>query len=102
MPRMGTNGNVSSMQETRAPLAPEEVRIGATIKALREAHGLTVTELARGIGVGHSLVSLIESGERRATMANCQAVARLLNVKLAAITVEGYERIADEPAQATS
>ena len=98
---MATNGNVLPVQETRNPLAPDDVRIGETIRALREAHGLSVTELARGIGVSHTLISLIESGERKATMANCRAVAGLLGVKLAAITVEGYEQIADEPAKAS-
>ena len=81
---------------------PEDVRVGATIKALREAHELSATELARAIGVSLPLMSLIESGDRHASMAHCRDIARILNVKLAAITVEGYERIADEPEQAAS
>jgi transcriptional regulator with XRE-family HTH domain len=81
---------------------PEDVRIGATIRALREAHGLKGTELARAIGVSGPLISLIESGDRKATMANCRAIAELLNVPLAAITVKGYEQIADRPARAAS
>jgi transcriptional regulator with XRE-family HTH domain len=82
---------------------PENVRVGATIRALREAHELTVTELARALGVSHTLISLIESGQKRATMANCREIARIFRVPLAAITVEGYERIADQqPASATS
>ena len=74
---------------------PENVRIGATIKALREAHGLTVTELARLIGVSHPLVSLMESGHRKATIASCREIARVLRVPLAAITIEGYEQVAE-------
>lgn len=81
---------------------PEDVRIGATIRALREAHGLTGTELARAIGVSGPLISLIESGDRRATIVNCQAIANLLSVPLAAITVRNYDRIADQPAKAAS
>jgi transcriptional regulator with XRE-family HTH domain len=81
---------------------PEDVRVGATIKALREAHGLSATELARAIGVSGPLISLIESGDRRATIVNCQAIANVLGVRLAAITVRNYERIADKPAQAAS
>lgn len=83
-------------------LIPDDVRIGATVRALREAHELSQPELARLIGVSQPLISLIESGERRATMANCRAIARVLGVKLAAITVEGYEQIADGPRKAAS
>lgn len=75
---------------------PQNVRVGATIRALREAHGLTATELAKLIGVSLPLVSLIESGDRRATIAHCREIARVLGVKLAAITIEGYEQIADK------
>jgi transcriptional regulator with XRE-family HTH domain len=81
---------------------PENVRVGATIKALREARGLTATELARAIGVSGPLISLIESGDRRATIVNCQAIANVLGVGIAAITVRNYERIADDPAKAAS
>ena len=70
---------------------PENVRIGATIAALRDAYGLTQTELARMIGVSGPLISLIESGDRRATMANCRAIAEAFRIPLAAITVKGYE-----------
>jgi transcriptional regulator with XRE-family HTH domain len=80
---------------------PENIRVGATIRELREAHELTITELARAIGVSRGLMSLIESGSRKATLANCRAIARVLGVPLAAITVEGYEQIADpQPATA--
>ena len=89
------------MQGTDTTPAPEDVRVGATIRALREAHGLKVTELARAIGVSHTLISLIESGGKRATIANCQAIAKVFGVELAAITIQGYEQIADEPAQAS-
>lgn len=92
---------VAVMPEDTPDPGPERIRIGATIKALREAHGLTTTELARGIDVSHTLISLIESGSRRATMANIRAIAALLNIPVAAITVEGYERIADKPARAS-
>lgn len=75
---------------------PEDVRTGATIRALREAHELSATELARAIGVSGPLISLIESGDRHATMVNCRAIARVFRVPLAAITVEDYAEIADE------
>jgi transcriptional regulator with XRE-family HTH domain len=69
---------------------PEDVRRGATIRALREANGLTAVELGRLIGVSEPLITAIERGDRRATMANCRAIAERLNVPLAAITIEDY------------
>ena len=100
---MATSGNVSSMPSDTRVIHPENVRVGAIIRALREAHELTVTELARAIGVSRPLMSLIESGKRKATMANCRDIARVFRVPLAAITVEDYAEIADpQPASAAS
>lgn len=72
---------------------PEAIRIGATIKALREAHGLKLGELAAAVGKSHSYVSNIEAGRKTAPMALCRDVACLLRIPLAAITVENYEEI---------
>lgn len=90
------------MQDTTDARDPEDIRVGATICALREAHELSQAELGRLIGVSQQLISFIEDGKRKATMANCREIARVFRVPLAAITVEGYERIADgQPARAT-
>lgn len=77
--------------------APEDVRVGATIAALREAHELSQAELGRAIGVSQQLISFIEGGARKASIANCRAIAKVFRVPLAAITVEGYQQIADQP-----
>lgn len=79
-------------------LGPEDARRGATIKALREAHGLSAAELGRLIGVSRARISQIELGQKRATIANCKAIADKLHIPLAAITIEGYEHIADAKA----
>lgn len=73
---------------------PEDIRVGATIRALREAYGLKAEELARLIGKSKPLLTAIERGERTATPEVCKAIAGKLNIPLAAITVEGYERVA--------
>lgn len=70
---------------------PEDIRRGATIRALREAYGLKAHELGRLINRSEALVTAVERGERTATLGVCRAVAGALNVPLAAITVEGYE-----------
>jgi transcriptional regulator with XRE-family HTH domain len=72
---------------------PEDIRVGATIQALREAHGLTRAELARAIGKSEQLIGFIERGERHATPPVCKSIADTLRIPLAAITVADYERI---------
>jgi transcriptional regulator with XRE-family HTH domain len=74
-------------------LDPEDIRVGATIQALRRAYGLTQFELGRAIGKSQQLIGLIESGERRATPAVCKKIADTLGVPLAAITVAGYAQM---------
>lgn len=67
------------------PLDPEDVRIGATIRALSEAHGWKVGELAAALNLSHSYVSNVMAGRKRANHRLCREVADLLRVPLAAI-----------------
>ncbi|MEU9806266.1 helix-turn-helix transcriptional regulator [Mycobacterium sp. NPDC050853] len=64
----------------------EMVRMGATIKALREAYGWQVGKFAIAIGTTHPHLSNIESGRRRCTPVMARKVAQVLGVPLAAIT----------------
>lgn len=73
---------------------PEDIRVGATIRALRGAYGLKAAELALLIGKSEALVTAIERGERKATSEVCRAIADKLGIPLAAITVEGYAAVA--------
>lgn len=84
------------MTETPAAPDPEDVRRGATIRALRELHDLSAAELGHAIGKSGPLITAIERGDRRATLGVCRSIAQKLGVPLAAITVEGYKHIADE------
>lgn len=74
---------------------PDDIRTGATIKALRDAYGLSRTELGRAIGKSDKLVQAIEIGERKATPEVCRKIADTLGIPLAAITVVGYTDIRD-------
>lgn len=82
---------------TTTGLDPEAVRLGATIRGFRKAHGLTIAELARACGISRPYMNNIERGEKKATLPICRDVARTLSVPIAAITVVDYERIS-EPA----
>jgi transcriptional regulator with XRE-family HTH domain len=74
---------------------PEMIRVGATIKALRDAHGMSRNELAKAIGKSVQLLGFIEGGTRRATPEVCRKVADTLGIPLAAITVRNYDDIRD-------
>ena len=78
------------MADTRDP---ENVRVGATIRALRKAHELKLIELAVALGISHAYLSNIEAGRKAAPIALCRQAAKILRVPLAAITVADYEEI---------
>lgn len=71
----------------------EAKRLGATIRALRAAHGLKVGELAVALGKSQAYISNIEAGRKYAPVQLCREIALLLRVPLAAITVEDYAEI---------
>lgn len=53
---------------------PEDVRIGATIKALREARGMSQEQLSQAAMLSRPYLANIESGRKRPSI---KAVARL-------------------------
>lgn len=73
----------------------EMKRVGATIKALREAYGLSVPQLAAAVEVDKRHIYYIEDGTKRATPQVCRKIADTLGVPLAAITVKNYAQIAE-------
>ena len=87
------------MADTRNP---ENVRVGATIKALRKAHELKLIEMAVALGISHAYLSNIEAGRKAAPMALCRQAAKILRVPLAAITVADYEQIREAAERAVA
>lgn len=75
------------------PKNPENVRVGATLRAFRKAHGLKLVEMAVALGISHAYLSNIEAGRKAAPMDLCKHAAKVLRVPLAAITIAGYEEI---------
>lgn len=74
-----------------AELDPEAVRIGATIKALREALGWTTNELAAAVGKSHAYLSNIEHGRKRCPPKLCREIAAAMGVAPAAIVSPAYD-----------
>lgn len=64
-------------------------RIGAELRALREAKGLTVRELAERCGLIHSHIVRIESGRYGFTI---DALDKLTTALGAHINIESHER----------
>ncbi len=71
-------------------LDPEAVRIGATIKSLREAYGWKVGEFATAIERSSSFLSNIEAGRKHAPRSLCRKISDVLGVPLAAIISPEY------------
>lgn len=80
------------MPSTTAP-NPEDAGIGATIRALREARELTITQLAEKVGVSRQFMGFIESGKRHAGLAHIRAIAETLDVPLDAINGAAVKRL---------
>ncbi|MDX3109562.1 helix-turn-helix domain-containing protein [Nonomuraea angiospora] len=70
---------------------PEAVRIGATIRALRNALGWTITELAAAVGKSHAYICNIEAGRKRCPGKLARQVADALGVPVGAIVSPGYD-----------
>jgi transcriptional regulator with XRE-family HTH domain len=84
------------------PIDPEDKRVGATIKALRDAHGLKLGELAVALGISHAYLSNIEAGRKHAPLATCRQIAKLLRIPLAAITIANYAEIREAAAKSAA
>jgi len=64
----------------------DPVRVGATVRALREAYGWKLGKFAVAVGTTHPHLSNIEAGRKRCTPAMARKIAQTLGVPLAAIT----------------
>lgn len=62
--------------------------IGRRLRGLREARGLSLSELARRAGVGKATVSGLEHGTRNPTLETMYAIAGALSVPMSALTLD--------------
>ncbi|KKB98295.1 helix-turn-helix domain-containing protein [Mycolicibacter arupensis] len=73
----------------------DPVRVGATVKALREAYGWKLGKFAVAVGTTHPHLSNIEAGRKRCTPGMARKIADTLGVPLAAIvTGRAVEEVA--------
>lgn len=64
----------------------DENRMGAKIRTLREAHGLTVEELAERADTDVRIIEALESGEAASSLAPLIKLTRALGVRLGTLT----------------
>lgn len=67
-------------------LKEDPIRVGCTIKSLREAYGWSRLRFAEAIGVSRSHLANIEDGRKSCTPEVARRIADTLSVPLAAIT----------------
>lgn len=70
------------------PNTPEARRVGATIRALREAYGWQLGKFAVACHMSHGHLANIEAGRKTATPEKLRKIADILGVPLAALTTE--------------
>lgn len=69
---------------------PEWVRIGQTLRTIREIKGFDLGEFASELDISYSYLSNIEAGRKRLTPQLLSRCAALLGVRQVAIVREGY------------
>ena len=74
-----------STSKVRRDLNPENVRIGATLRAFREARGLATGQAANALDISYAYLSNIEAGRKRLTAVMLPRFANLYRVEQAAI-----------------
>jgi transcriptional regulator with XRE-family HTH domain len=74
------------VRPVRSPLS---VATGARLRELRQARGLSVSQLARQTGLGKGTLSELESGRRNPTLQTLYAVTTALGVPLSAALPPG-------------
>ena len=62
--------------------------VGRRLRGLREARGISLSELARTAGVGKATLSGLENGTRNPTLETMYAIAAALSVPMSALTLD--------------
>lgn len=69
------------MSTTTAQDAAEDVRVGATLRAFREARGIKLGEFATKLRISSAYLSNIEAGRKRLTPPLVAKASSLLDVR---------------------
>jgi transcriptional regulator with XRE-family HTH domain len=81
--RSATPASAAPADPPTPPVTPIEVDLGARIRALRLARGLTLRRLAADAGVTESFLSQVERGVASPSIASVQRIARALGQSIA-------------------
>ncbi len=67
---------------------PHDAELGAALRRVRNARGLSLAQVAEATGVSRSLLSLIETGRSDITVGRLSRLARLYDIRLADLVPE--------------
>jgi transcriptional regulator with XRE-family HTH domain len=70
-------------------------RLGKTIRILREACGMSLTDLARKTKISKPFLSLVESGKRNPSLIVIRRIAKALGTPSEALVLMGMEPTAE-------
>lgn len=70
-------------------------RLGATMRRLRQARGLSQEALADRAELDRTFIGFLERGKRRATLESAEAIARGLGLSLAELIAESEAQSPD-------
>lgn len=79
---------------TTSELHPEDVRIGATIREMRQMRGLTQDQLSQEAMMSRAYVANIEAGRKRPSMKVVARIAEALHVPQISIIADAEEMAA--------
>ncbi len=80
------------MPPQRLPRSELALTVGARLRALREARGISLGDLAAEAGIGKGTLSELETGRRNPTLDTLFAVTTALGVALSAVLPPGETR----------
>jgi transcriptional regulator with XRE-family HTH domain len=80
---------MTAVTTSSPPAAAPELQLGPRIRALRQARGLTLRELAARAGVTESFLSQVEREVTSPSIASVQRIAHALDLAIAELFVEG-------------
>lgn len=91
---------LSSAHSTPTPQTPtSDERLGAHLRGLRKARGLTLTQLAEAAELSHPFLSQLERGLARPSMASLERLARALGTSRVELIAGSEPPRADADAQ---
>ena len=87
----------SALAPAAAPADPQAERIGARIRRLRHARGMTLVQLAEGSALSHPFLSQLERGLARPSIGSLEKIARALETSQLELLADDEDVVPSAP-----